>query len=155
MPVQDFQHQTKNRVRFIYMVLLGLMAIVLLRVGYIQFIYQKNIVTFAQIDQTAQELNIPIIEEVKKSFDVNLDGYQEESTDDIINTGKTDVSSLSLLDIVYTSCKEGCYGRPAVYLNEDKGYIFYKNNEGENTLVEIIRDNDRWDITEIFEKPTE
>ncbi|WP_147534734.1 hypothetical protein [Bacillus marasmi] len=153
--MQDFQDQTKIRVRFIYMILFGLMAIILIRVGYMQLIYQKNIVTFAQIDQTAQELNIPIIEEVKKSFDVNLDRFREESTDDIINSGKTDVASLSLLDIVYTSCTDGCYGRPAVYLHENKGYIFYKNNKGENTLVEIKRYDERWDVVEVFEKSGE
>lgn len=155
MSVKEFENLTKIRVRLIYIILTSLMAIGLIRFGYMQLIYQKNIVTFAQIDQTAHELNRPIIDEVKNSFEVNLDGFQEESTDDIINSGKTDVASLSLLDIVYTSCKDGCYGRPAVYLHDDKGYIFYKNNDGENTLLEINRSGDRWKIIETFEKTSE
>ncbi|NMD70496.1 hypothetical protein HHO41_09350 [Bacillus sp. DNRA2] len=153
--MRELENLTKIRVRFIYIILTSLMAIVLIRFGYMQLIYQKNIVTFVQIDQTAHELNRPIIDEVKNSFAVNLDGFKEESTDDIINSGKTDVASLSLLDIVYTSCKNGCYGRPAVYLHDDKGYIFYKNNDGENTLLEIIRSSDRWKISEAFEKTSE
>lgn len=114
-----------------------------------QLIYQNNIVTFAQMDQNVKDLNAPIIEEVKASFDVNLDNYNEVSTEDIINSGKTDVGSLSLLDIVYTSCQDGCYGRPAVYLQKSKGFVFYKNKDGEDTLAEIQRKNSRWAISKI------
>lgn len=155
MLVKEFEIQTKTRMRFIYLVLIGFMSIILLRIGYMQFIYQQNIVTFAQIDQTVAELNVPILEEVKKRFDVNLDGYQQVLTDDIINSGKTDIASLSLLDIVYTSCKDGCYGRPSVYLHSEQGYVFFKNNEGKNTLLELKRNQDRWEITETIEKTGE
>ncbi len=135
---------TKKRVRTIYLLLTGVFALFIIRVGYIQFIYQNDLVTFAQMEQNAQELNIPIVENVKRSFNVELKGYTEVTTDEIINNGKSDVGSLSLLDIVYSSCQDGCVGRPAIFVKDDSGYVFYKNKTGENTLVEIKRTSDRW-----------
>lgn len=138
--------RTKKRLRTIYILLTGVFALFIMRVGYIQFIYQNDIVTFAQMEQSAQELNEPVIEHVKKSFHVEIDTYTEVTTDEIISNGKVDIGSLSLLDIVYTSCQNGCVGRPAVFLQNQHGYVFYKDKTGENLLVEINRENDRWRI---------
>lgn len=135
---------TKKRVRTIYILLTGVFALFIIRVGYIQFIYQNDMVTFAQMEQNVQELNVPIIENVKRSFHVELNDYKEVTTDEIINNGKTDVGSLSLLNIVYSSCESGCVGRPAIFVKDASGYVFLKNKIGENILVEIKRTNDRW-----------
>jgi phage host-nuclease inhibitor protein Gam len=145
--VKEMDLKSKNRVRILYIVLTGIFAIFIIRFGYMQFIYQNNIVTFAQMDQNVHELNAPIIEEVKKSFDVKIDDYTEVSTDEIINDGKTDVAALSLLDIVYSSCQKGCIGRPGIYLKDNNGYVFYKNSNGENLLIEIYKENNKWMIS--------
>lgn len=114
-----------------------------------QFIYKQDIVTFAQINQTVENLNAPIVEEVINSFEVDLTAFQEIKMEELTSLGKPDVTRLSLIDLLTDSCQDGCTGRPAIFVQEDLGYIFYKEASGENVLLEINKNNERWHIAKI------
>ena len=137
---------TRNRVYFCFLFGACVLALFMLRIGYMQFIYQKDVLTFAQVQQTAVDLNEPIIEEVKNHFEVNLDGYQEYQLDQLINDGKPSKSVLSLVDLATNACQEGCVGRPAIYLKNKEGFILYQQANGEHVLLTITKPLDRWGI---------
>lgn len=137
---------SQHRIKILFLLLIGIFLIFLIRLGVMQVLYQNNIVTFAQLDQTVKELNIPIIQEVTESFDINLDRYSEVTKEQIINSGETDAGSLSLLDIMYSSCTDGCFGQPVAYIYQNKGYVFYRKENGDNILLDIKKDRDRWII---------
>lgn len=130
--------------RIVLFLLIGAFAILMIRVGYMSFIYQNNIVTLAHIDQKAKVQNTVMIAEVKKSFDIQLDQFRELSTEEIILSGKTDVETLSLLDTISSACEQGCLGQPAIYLHEAKGFVFLKNSDEQNVLIGIKKQKDRW-----------
>jgi hypothetical protein len=144
--MRDFLAPAHKRIRILSLLLIGIMVIFIIRLGIMQFIYQNDVVTFAQLDQTVRELNGPIIEEVKSSFDVNLKNFHEVNIDQVINSGNKDKSTLSLLDTMSTSCQEGCIGQPTAYLNETKGFLFYKNKDGDNFLLELKQENGIWEV---------
>lgn len=144
--MRDLLAPAQKRIRLFYLLLIGVFVIFLIRLGFIQFIYQNDIVTFAQMDQTVQELNASIIEEVKNSFEVDLENYSEVDVNDIINNGRKDISALSLLDLMSTSCQEGCIGQPTAYLQGDNGFLFFKKKNDENVLLELNKENDRWEV---------
>jgi hypothetical protein len=116
----------------------------MLRMGYMKYIYQNDVLTFAQVQQTAIDLNEPIIEEVRKHFEVNLDGFQEYQMDQLITDGKPSVSVLSLVDLVTDACQEGCVGKPAIYLKNKEGFILYQQASGEHVLLTITKPLGRW-----------
>jgi hypothetical protein len=146
MPVQNMKFQTQKRIRLLAIFLTGMFVVFMIRIGYMQFLYKHDVVTFVQMDQNLRELNAPIIAEVQKSFGIDLEGYKRVTTDEMIEGGKTDIGALSLLDIVYSSCQEDCIGKPGVFLKKKNGYILFKKKSGENGLIEIARENSRWKI---------
>jgi hypothetical protein len=142
--VEDFRKNAHNRVRVLFFLFIGAFAILMLRVGYMNYIYQNNIVTFAQIDQKAKQQNNLMIEEVKNSFGVQLEQFREVNTEELILSGKTDAETLSLIDTVTTACEQGCIGQPVIYLHDSHGYIFLKNGSEQNVLVELKKQKDHW-----------
>ena len=142
--VKDFRENLLKRMRIVMLLLIGAFAILMIRVGYMSFIYQNNIVTLAHIDQKAKEQNNVMIAEIKDRFDIQLDQFREVSTEELILSGKTDVETLSLLDTITTACEQGCIGQPALYLHEAKGFVFLKNSEEQDVLIEIEKQKDHW-----------
>jgi hypothetical protein len=116
----------------------------MLRVGYMQFLYKEDVLTFASVEQAADELNRPLIEELKSQFNVSLDGFQEIEPKELMSDSKPRVGALSLLDIVTTSCQDGCVGRPAIFLKNAEGYMLFQTASGEHHLLTLIKQNGRW-----------
>lgn len=142
--------QTRNRVYFLFLLLLGVLFLFMLRLGYMQFIYKQDILTFAYIEQALQSHNEPIINQVKTNFNVYLKHHQEITIEDLILNRKPDVSELSLIELLTNACQGGCTGRPALYVQTDHGYIFYKLENGEDVLLEINHEDGRWAIAKIL-----
>ena len=64
----------------------------------------------------------------------------------IINSGQTDEASLSLLDIMIQAAVKVVSDSLLFTYTMNKGYVFYKTENGENILLEIRKENDRWGI---------
>lgn len=133
-----------ERMKFIRLLLISVFGLLLLRFGYMQIFYQQNVVSFAFVDQKANEENAKIIKEVKTKFNVNLDQFEEVDPEVLIYSGKSDVATVSLLDMLQKACQDGCIGQPAIYTRDEKGYVFLKNKQQENVLLKIAKFNDRW-----------
>ncbi|PUV95852.1 MULTISPECIES: hypothetical protein [Bacteria] len=132
-----------KRLRTLKMSGMFFMLVLIAWLGYTKLLYENG---FLQEKKNSVEvMNTSITGEIEKNFDVNLQGFRKTNLDTLIDASKTDTSELSLIELINTSCSKDCIGEPLTYVNSNHGYIFYKESNGTNVALKIIK-QDSWEI---------
>ena len=132
-----------KRLRTLKICSMFIMLVLIAWVGYTKLLYENG---FLQEKKNSVEvINTSITGEIEQNFQVNLQGYRKTGLDTIIDASRTDPSELSLIEIINTSCSRDCIGEPLAYVNENNGYIFYKESTGTNVAIKIKK-RDSWGI---------
>ncbi|MFK4469120.1 hypothetical protein [Bacillus sp. RC252] len=112
-------------------------------IGYTKFLYGNGFLL--EKKNSVEVMNTSVTGEIEKNFDVNLQGFRKTNLDTLIDASKTDPSELSLIELINTSCSKDCIGEPLTYVKSNHGYIFYKESNGTNVALKIIK-QDSWEI---------
>ncbi|CAM3978971.1 hypothetical protein [Bacillus paramycoides] len=111
--------------------------------GYTKFLYGNGFLL--EKKTSVEAMNTSVTGEIEKNFHVNLQGFRKTNLDTLIEASKTDLSELSLIELINTSCSQDCISEPSTYVKSDHGYIFYKESNGTNVALKIKK-QDTWEI---------
>ncbi|MES5955398.1 hypothetical protein QCI42_18630 [Bacillus fungorum] len=136
-----------KRLRTLKISSMFIMLVLIAWLGYTKLLYENGFLQ--EKKNLVVVMNTSITGEIEQNFHINLQGYRKTDLDTIIDASRTDPSELSLIEIINTSCSRDCIGEPLAYVNENNGYIFYKESTGTNISIKI-RKQDKWEIAKKF-----
>ncbi|MEW4282727.1 hypothetical protein [Priestia koreensis] len=142
----DVHHLSQKRLRLLMIVGFILFGICVARIGYMKLIYDKRLPVMAQLDGAIEVMNTGMIDRVQTHFNINLDGYDAFGIDELIPLAKENPSALSLIEQMDKIYQEGCIGKPAAYVLDHKGYIFYRDAHGKNILLTLKEQQKEWHV---------
>ncbi|HDR7782253.1 MULTISPECIES: hypothetical protein [Bacillus] len=132
-----------KRLRTLKIFTMFIMLVLIAWLGYTKLIFENGFLQEKKL--SVEVMNTSITGEIEQSFHVNLQGYRKIDVDTIIDASKTDPSELSLIELINTSCSRDCISEPLTYVDENNGYIFYKESTGTNVAIKIKK-QDTWEI---------
>jgi hypothetical protein len=138
----------RKRLKSLYAIGIFLFLLLGARMAYMEIIYHVGKNTLTGMKDEVEVLNYTLIEDVQNRFNVDLEGYQEFTYDELADTSTDDYSEMSLMVIANQQCeKGGCTGTPSAFISKNDGYVFYRNKDGLNVLLKIKKKKDQWVVT--------
>jgi hypothetical protein len=137
----------RKRLKSLYAIGIFLFLLLGARMAYMEIIYHVGKNTLTGMKDEVEVLNSSLIEDVQNRFNVDLEGYQEFTYDELADTSTDDYSEMSLMVIANQQCEKGCTGTPSAFIRENEGYIFYRQKDGLNVLLKIKEKKDQWVVT--------
>ncbi|MED1204065.1 hypothetical protein [Heyndrickxia acidicola] len=137
----------QKRVKSLYAIGIFFFLLLGARMAYMEVIYHIGKTTLTGMKDEVEVLNSTLIDDVQNRFNVDLEGYQEFTYNELAETVTDDYSEMSIMAIANQQCQKGCTGTPSAFIRENKGYVFYRQKNGLNVLLRIKEKKNQWEVS--------